>query len=79
MSGISNVDIEAWREDEKQTDFGRVHAKNHAGWVVQALSGVSGWVQVGGAYTSKELAVASLMSWKKFWPTWEFRVYERVK
>lgn len=79
MSGISGVDIEAWREDEKQTEFNRVHAVNHAGWVVQTLSAFSGWVQVGGPYPSKELAVKALVGWQQFWPKWEFRVYERLK
>jgi hypothetical protein len=77
---ISNIDIEAWREDEKQTQFleERRLADNHEGWVVEMLT-KDGWFQVGGLFTaSRDAAVVSLISWQKWWPAYEFRVYERV-
>lgn len=77
MSGISGVDIEAWREDEKATEFNRRNADNHAGWNVEMLT-ADGWKEVGGPFTNRDAAVLALISWRKFWPGYEFRVYERV-
>ena len=76
---ISIVDIEAWREDEKTTEFNRRNADNHNGWIVQMLNGDKGWQQVGLPSVTRDGAVIVLTSWRKFWPGYEFRVSERVK
>lgn len=77
---ISSEDIEAWREDEKQTEFlarERRRADNHIGWKVQMYD--KGWKEVGVTFHNKEMCIKSLAVWKNFWPKYEFRVYELVK
>lgn len=73
---ISQTDIDDWIVYKPDT---RRHADNHQGWVVEALHATNGWMVIGGTFAARELAVASLISWQKFWPKWEFRVNERVK
>lgn len=75
---ISGVDIEAWREDEKATEYARRNADNHAGWTVETLVQGFGWQEIGGPFSNRDAAVVALISWRKFWPGYEFRVYERV-
>lgn len=85
---ISEKDIEAWREDEKQTEHlsTRRKADNHVGWGVERLTSC-GWTwpvdcfRDGITYSYKEYAEAlqACKACAMLYPTFEFRVYEIIK
>jgi hypothetical protein len=78
---ISGEDIEAWREDEKQTEFlarEKRRADNHV-WTIQILDSQKGWRNLFTTFTAKSKALEALLVWKRMWPSVEFRVYEIVK
>jgi hypothetical protein len=79
---ISSEDIEAWREDEKQTQFleeQRRKADNHLGWGVQVL-GKQGWAPCDPhVFKERKYAMDALLDYKFVWPEYEYRIYEIVK
>lgn len=78
---ISSEDIEAWREDEKQTQFQeeqRRKADNHVGWGIQFFQ--KQWRPATPVvFKERKYAVESLILYKRMWPQYEFRIYEVVK
>ena len=77
---ISQEDIDAWREDEVQTEFlarERRRADNHLGWVVQQYG--KEWKVCTHLFPDKRGAMEALSIWIEMWPKLEFRVYEVVK
>jgi hypothetical protein len=78
---VSGEDIEAWREDEKQTQFleeQRRLADNHVGWGVEALYD-TGWALCSPIFSTRKEALTTLAMHSAFWLAWEFRVNEVVK
>lgn len=57
----------------------RREAVNHVGWEVQVLPEGKEWKIVGTIKETKEAATRCLLEYKKFWPDYEYRVYESVK
>lgn len=80
VSAISEVDIEAWREDEKQTDFleARRKADNHVGWCVEMLY-EDGWKPMSVTLVDYTIAASHKNLCKYMYPYGEFRIYEVVK
>lgn len=71
-------DTMKWIETMKAESHRR-NADNHVGWEVQVLPEGKPWSMVGTIKETKEAAMRCLLEYKKFWPQYEYRVYESVK